>query len=80
MSEIPYVPAPPIIRRSDEEPHRALRAPRVMGDLSGTYYANINANIVVFQRKWQAIDGHRLPVRIFNHAYRKQPIDATPTV
>jgi len=36
VSEIPYAPAPPIIRRSDEEPHRALRAPRVMGDLSGT--------------------------------------------
>ena len=36
VSEIPYTPAPPTIRRSDEEPHRALRAPRVMGDLSGT--------------------------------------------
>jgi len=80
VSEIPYARASPTVRRSDEEPHRALRAPRVMGDLSGTYYANIHTNIVVFQRKWQAIDGHRLPVRILNHAYRKPPIDVAPIV
>ena len=36
LSKIPYTVAPPKTRRNDEEPHRALRAPRVMGDLSGT--------------------------------------------